>query len=168
MKKTASKFILFASVLSLGLTGCKRELDINKNPNAVTESNITPALILPNALHSVGVQTATGYGWLSNWMGHWSPSGSYNPSTEESTYNITSSFVETKWANIYNTLFDLDAVEQKAAANKETFYQAIAMIMKAHLFQNLVDLYGNVPYTQAFKALEFPSPASWINREWNI
>ena len=158
MKKTASKFIIFASVLSLALTGCKRELDINRNPNAVTESNITPALILPNALHNVGVQTATGYGWLSNWMGHWSPSGSYNPSTEESTYNITSSFVETKWANIYNNLFDLDAVEQKARANKETFYQAIAMIMKAQLFQNLVDLYGNVPYSQAFKSLEFPSP----------
>ena len=158
MKKATFKFILFASALSIGLAGCDKELDINSNPNTVTESNITPALILPNALHNVGVQTALGYGWLSNWMGHWSPSGSYNPNTEESTYNITSSFQETKWANVYNALFDLDVVEQKAAANKETFYQAIAMIMKAHLFQNLVDLYGNVPYKQAFKSLEFPSP----------
>lgn len=158
MKRATFKFIVFASALSIGLTGCKRELDINKNPNTVTESNITPALILPNALHNVGAQTALGYGWLANWIGHWSPSGSYNPNTEESTYNITSSFQEGKWAAIYNALFDLDVIEQKARANGEKFYQSIAMIMKAHLFQNLVDLYGNVPYKQAFKALEFPSP----------
>jgi Starch-binding associating with outer membrane len=159
MKKATFKFILFASALSIGIAGCKRELDINKNPNTVTESNITPALILPNALHNVGVQTANGYGWLSNWIGHWSPSGSYNPNTEESTYNITSSFQETKWANVYNALFDLDVIENKSIASEDTFYRAIAMTMKAHLFQNLVDLYGNVPYKQAFKSLEFPSPA---------
>ncbi len=159
MKKATFKFILFASALTIGLAGCKRELDINKNPNTVTESNITPALILPNALHNVGSQTSLGYGWLSNWIGHWSPSGSYNPNTEESTYNITSSFQETKWANVYNALFDLDVIQEKAKANGEGFYTAIAMIMKAHLFQNLVDLYGNIPYKQAFKSLEFPSPA---------
>ena len=158
MKRISYKVLFIAAAFTVGLAGCKRELDINRNPNTVTESNITPALILPNALHNVGVQTALGYGWLANWIGHWSPSGSYNPSTEESTYNITSSFQETKWPNIYNALFDLHVVETKAAANKETFYQSVAMIMKAHLFQNLVDLYGNVPYKQAFKSLEFPSP----------
>jgi hypothetical protein len=133
-------------------------LDINRNPNAVTESNINPELILPNALHGVGVQTAGGYGWLANWMGYWSPSGSYNPSTEESTYNITSSFQETKWAGIYNVLFDLHNVERRAEANNQGFYRSVAIIMKAHLFQNLVDLYGNVPYSQAFKPVEFPTP----------
>ncbi|MGZ5134653.1 MAG: SusD/RagB family nutrient-binding outer membrane lipoprotein [Flavitalea sp.] len=159
MKKTAFKFIIFASALTVGLAGCEKKLDINQNPNTVTESNITPALILPNALHNVGAQTALGYGWLANWIGHWSPSGSYNPNTEESTYNITSSFQETKWPNIYNALFDLDVVETKSIASKDTFYRAIAMIMKAHLFQNLVDLYGNIPYKQAFRSIEFPSPA---------
>lgn len=158
MKKKTFKIIFFASALTVSLAACKRELDINRNPNTVTESNITPALILPNALHNVGAQTTLAYGWLSNWIGHWSPSGSYNPNTEESTYNITSSFQETKWANVYNALFDLDVIEQKSAANKETFYQGVVMIMKAHLFQNLVDLYGNVPYKQAFRSLEFPSP----------
>lgn len=158
MKKIIYQIVLFASALSIGLAGCKRELDINQNPNTVTESNITPELILPNALSNVGSQTVLGYGWLSNWVGHWSPSGGYNPDTEESTYNITSSFQDTKWANVYNALFDLHVVETKAKANNQSFYQAVAMIMKAHLFQNLVDLYGNVPYKQAFMALEFPSP----------
>lgn len=140
------------------MLSCKKEFfDINQNPNTVTESNITAELILPNALHNVGVQTALGYGWLSNWMGYWSPSGSYSPNTEESTYNITGGFGEAKWDGIYNTLFDLETVEIKAQASNQPFYRSIAMIMKAHLFQNLVDMFGNVPYSQAFKA-DIPSP----------
>lgn len=159
MKQSIYKIILPVALLSAGLAGCKKQLDINKNPNAVTESNITADLIIPNALSATGAQTALAYGWLANWIGYWSPSGSYNPNTEESTYNITSSFQETKWANIYNVLFDLDVAERKANEKGQTYMRAMAMIAKAHLFQNLVDLYGNVPYAQAFKPLEFPTPA---------
>ncbi|MGN6421092.1 MAG: SusD/RagB family nutrient-binding outer membrane lipoprotein [Pseudobacter sp.] len=158
MKHSMYKWILPVVMLSAGIAGCKKQLDINKNPNNVTESNITAELILPNALSNTGAQTALAYGWLANWMGYWSPSGSYNPNTEESTYNITSSFQETKWANIYNALFDLDVAETKAKAKGQDYMRAMAMIAKAHLFQNLVDLYGNIPYSQAFKPFEFPTP----------
>jgi hypothetical protein len=157
MKRNIKIFIVFG-LLSIGLGACRKMIDINENPNQPTEQSITPELILPNALHSVGAQTALGYGWLANWMGYWSASGSFNPSTEESSYNITTSFQTGKWTGIYNTLFDLDRVEVKARDKNQTFYRAIAIIMKAHLFQNLVDLYGNVPYSQAFKPNEFPSP----------
>ena len=85
----ASKIIIFATLLILVSASCKKGfLDINRNPNSVTESSITPELILPNAMHGVGVQSALGYGFLNNWIGYWSPSGSYSPSTEESTYNM--------------------------------------------------------------------------------
>lgn len=156
--KTINKIFFCVCLLSAGMVGCKKELDINTNPNQATESSVTAELILPNALHGVGVQTANGYGWLANWMGYWSPSGSFNPSTEESSYNITNTFQEGKWDGIYNVLFDLTKVEEKASQANQPFYRAIAMISKAHLFQNLVDIYGNVPYSQAFKPTEFPTP----------
>jgi hypothetical protein len=92
-------------------------------------------------------------------MGYWSASGSFNPSTEESSYNITNTFQEGKWAGGYNTLFDLHKVEQKSAEEGKPLYTGIAMIMKAHLFQNLVDIYGNIPYSEAFQPTEFPAPA---------
>ncbi|MBC7888829.1 MAG: SusD/RagB family nutrient-binding outer membrane lipoprotein [Ferruginibacter sp.] len=145
------KIILFTALIVAGSLGCKKGfLDINKNPNNVTESSITPELILPNAMHGVGVQTALGYGFLNNWIGYWSPSGSYSPSTEESTYNITTTFGDAKFNAINNVLFDLDNVEKRSAAANKPYYRAIGMVLKAHLFQNLVDIYGNVPYTQAF------------------
>ncbi len=92
-------------------------------------------------------------------MGYWSVSGSYNPSTEELSYNITNTWQEGKWSGIYNTLFDFHKVEEKAAAAGQPFYKAIAMIMKAHLYQNLVDIYGNVIYKEAFQPTVYPTPA---------
>ncbi|WEK35810.1 MAG: SusD/RagB family nutrient-binding outer membrane lipoprotein [Candidatus Pseudobacter hemicellulosilyticus] len=159
MKKIINKTVVLSLMLSAGVAGCNKQLDINNNPNQPGDDVIKAENILPNALHATGSVTALGYGWLSNWMGYWSASGSFNPSTEESSYNVTNTFQEGKWTGTYNVLFDLEQVEQKAKAAGETFYQAAAMITKAHLFQFLVDIYGNVPYTQAFKPTEFPTPA---------
>jgi hypothetical protein len=58
--------------------------------------------------------------------------------------------MEGKWTGLYNALFDLNSVEVKATAANQSFYRAVAMIVKAHLYQNLVDLYGDVPYSEAF------------------
>jgi len=149
--------IIISALLLVFTAGCKKSyFDINRNPNTVTESNVTAELILPNALSGVGAQ-ATGYGPIANWVGYWSPSGSFAPNTEESTYNITNSFLEGRWTSMYNVLFDLNSVEVKATAANQPFYRAVAMIMKAHLFQNLVDLYGDVPYSEAFNPA-IPTP----------
>ncbi|NML22704.1 SusD/RagB family nutrient-binding outer membrane lipoprotein [Pseudoflavitalea sp. G-6-1-2] len=158
MKTSLYKLMLPVAVLSASLTGCKKTLDINQNPNQVPESAIKAELIIPSALLETSRQAVANYGWLANWMGYWSPSGSYNPNTEESTYNITSSFVENKWPAIYNVLFDLHNAEKKAAGAKQTYIQAMAMVMSAYLYQNLVDLYGNVPYSEAFQFIEHPTP----------
>jgi hypothetical protein len=140
--------------------GCKKSYidDINKNPNTVSGDAVTAELILPNAL-SNGAARITAYGWLNNWMGYWSPSGSFAPNTEESTYNITNTFNEGgNWSANYNVLFDLALVERKAAAEGLDFYIACAKVVKSQLFQNLVDMYGNVPYSQSFNAT-IKSPA---------
>ncbi|OQP66750.1 SusD/RagB family nutrient-binding outer membrane lipoprotein [Niastella populi] len=158
MKKTINIKLAFVLLIAAVLGSCQKKLDINQNPNLPEDAVVTAELILPNALHATGVQTALGYGWLSNWMGYWSASGSFNPSTEESSYNITNTFQEGKWSGIYNTLFDLQKVDEKASAAGQTFYRAISMIMKAHLYQNLVDIYGNVIYSQAFQPTVYPTP----------
>lgn len=159
MKKTINKIIVLALFLSAGTVGCKKQLDINANPNNPSDDVIEAENILPNAMHFTGAATVLGYGWLANWMGYWSASGSFNPSTEESSYGITNTFQEVKWGNVYNVLFDLHLTETKAKAKGQAYYQAVAMILKAHLYQNLVDIYGNIPYSQAFQPTEFPSPA---------
>ena len=159
MKKTINIKLAFVLLIAAVMGSCQKKLDINQNPNSPDDASVTAEQILPNALHGTGVQTDNGYGWLANWMGYWSPSGSYNPSTEESSYNITNTFQEGKWTGIYNVLFDFKKVEDKATAAGQPFYKAISMIMSAHLYQNLVDLYGNVIYSQAFQPTTYPTPA---------
>ena len=150
--------ILFIAGLFIIAAGCKKSFyDINDNPNAVTEEKVTSELVLPYALHNAG-EMSIYYGWLNNWMGYWSNSGSFAPNSEETTYNITGSFSETNWSFIYNMLYDFHVVEQKAPGEGKHFYAGIAKVIKAKFFQDLVDLYGNIPYTEAFNK-EHPAPA---------
>ncbi len=158
-----SRLIICTALLAFSLAGCKKDIyDINKNPNDITATNITSDLILPAALHNAGAGDAAGnsvgYDWLYKWMGYWSNSGSFAATQEETTYNITSSFLATRWAVLYNNLNDFFIIEQKGIAEGKDFYAGIAKVMKAKYFQDVVDLYGNAPYFQAFKLKEFPTP----------
>ena len=157
------KSFIVAGLFLLAVSGCKKDFyDINDNPNDITASSITSDLILPAALHNAGAGDAggngVGYNWLNKWMGYWSSSGSFAPTQEESTYNITGNFQQTRWNVIYNNLNDFYIIEQKAPAEEKDFYAGIAKTMKAKYFQDLVDLFGNVPYSQAFQLKEFPTP----------
>jgi hypothetical protein len=151
-------YIPLTAVIILSALGCKKShLDINQNPNAILTSNITSPLILPFALHNAG-QQVTGFQWLNNWMGYWSPSGSFAANTEESTYNLTGNFGQARWDNTYNMLYDFHTVEQKAPQEGVPFYAGIAKVMKARYFQDLVDMFGDVPYSQAFQIDKFATP----------
>jgi hypothetical protein len=157
--KRFNQYLIAFLLLGFSFSACKKDFfDINENPNSATETQITTELILPFALHNTAVQTALGYDPLHRWMGYWSPSGSFSPNAEESTYNITGNFMAGKWGGIADVLFDLHKAEEKARVANQPYYVAIAMIMKAHLFQNLVDMYGNVPYSQAFNMGDFSTP----------
>ncbi|MBL7728877.1 MAG: SusD/RagB family nutrient-binding outer membrane lipoprotein [Dinghuibacter sp.] len=155
---------LFVAVLvgSLGVS-CKKDFfDINQNPNQPVTSNITADLILPAALTQVGQRitggTATGgtppglsFGWLNRWMGYWAPSASWAPNNEENSYNISTSFGSSvsMWNNWYNILFDLDQMTKRAKLDGQQFYEGIGKITMALLYHQLVDVFGNVPYSKA-------------------
>ena len=152
--------ILFSVVAGFTMTGCKKGfLDINQNPNEAVESNITPNLILPNALNRTAGRIANQFGWLNHYIGYWAPSGSFSSNTQETTYNLTTGFQTGQWSGVYDNLFDYDFMQKKAVAANQTFYVGIAKIMKSLLFQRLVDMYGNVPYTQAFDQVAHIRPA---------
>jgi hypothetical protein len=75
-------------------------------------------------------------------------------STVEMSYNISNSTMEGTWNNIYYVLKQFQTIDQKAAEKGWTFYQGIAKIMQAHDWQILVDMYGDVPFTQSLNFAE--------------
>ncbi len=135
----------------LGASGCSDDFfDINENPNAPTEESITPQVILPRVLHATAARMATSYDYSAHWMGYWARSGSYGPSAEQESYNITTTYQADEWSGWYDILKDVDLMEEKATATGDKFYIAAAKYLKSVGFMYLVDQYNNVPYSQAF------------------
>jgi hypothetical protein len=139
------------TLIILVAASCKKDFyDINENPNSPTDQSITPGLLLPRALHNVGSRMATTYNYAALWTGYWARSGTYGPSTEEESYNITTSFQAGQWSGWYDNLSDINLMETKSKANGQKFYEAVAKTLKSIGFMYLVDQYNNVPYSKAF------------------
>ncbi|RVU01380.1 SusD/RagB family nutrient-binding outer membrane lipoprotein [Mucilaginibacter limnophilus] len=150
--------IFFTAILFIS-AGCKKSFfDINENPNSPVEKDVDPKLILPSALNRAANKMAVSYANYAGWLGYWSRSGTYGPSSEEESFNITTGFEADEW-NWFDILYDFDTMEKKATAANQGMYVAIAKIMKTVGFMYLVDQYNNVPYTEAFQLVEHPTPA---------
>src|SRR5215467_11711588 len=162
----ALKSILIIGLITGTLGSCKKQLlDINTDPNNPTTASASPDLVLSNALNTtVGIYDNSTNGnnnfvWSGLWLGHISYSGNYAIATENISYNLTNSFAAGTWDNIYDNIEDYDFVEKKGASTGNAFYRAIGMLMKAYNFATLVDLYNNVPYSQALQGTGNSTPA---------
>ncbi|MBK8044695.1 MAG: SusD/RagB family nutrient-binding outer membrane lipoprotein [Haliscomenobacter sp.] len=157
--KLSNKFLL--TVLLIGvLSSCNEDFfDINSDPNNAVEGNITADLVLPQALLNTATRFSnSSFRTLNFWFGYWCPGGDFAPGTEEESYNISSTFNAGLFSGIMDNLNDYNFAERKATETGTDFYLAIAKTMKAHGFTTLVDIYNNVPYTEALKGLEFVRP----------
>lgn len=159
--KTLHNKLLILLLSVLAFAGCKKGyLDVNKDPNRVTDDNITPELIFPQAAHAVGARQASGnFRFLENWLGYWAAPGDFAIQQDETTYNVDFTFGDPLWQNHYNVLFDLNRVKVKAQAKGDSVLAGAAMVLSARLFQDLVDIFGNIPYSQAFQNDQYTQPA---------
>ncbi len=136
------------------LSGCKKDfLDVNVNPNQAATA--TPELVLPGALANTAARldnAINNFSFISGWLGYVAPSGSYALSSSDfSTYKLTATFGAAIFDGTYDNLADYDFVEKKSNEDNKPFLEGIAKIMKALNYQVLVDLYNNVPYTEALQ-----------------
>jgi SusD/RagB-like outer membrane lipoprotein len=155
-KKLLFKVMLLGSVT---LSGCSKSfLNVNKNPNQVTDDNITPELIFPQAANAVGVRQVS-FGFLNSWMGYFAANGSFVPQQDLISYNIDFSFSNATYGNHFSALYDLHQAEVKGLANGDTALAGASIVLATKLYQELVDLFGDIPYFQAFQSNTYPTPA---------
>ena len=160
------KQILSVSFLAVLFSSCKKDLlDINVDPNNPTTVSASAGLVLPAALSATAsiynnpVIGNNGFVFAGLWLGHVSYSGNYAIQTENVSYNITNNFGSGIFTELYDNINDYDFVEKNGAATSNLFYQGIGILMKAYNFQTLVDLYNNVPYSQALQGTANTKPA---------
>jgi hypothetical protein len=149
MKKYIS--IITAVILAIGISGCKKDfLSLEANPNLPSQT--TPQLILAGAIVTVPNITISYLNPYDVWSGYLSWNGGVVPPSTLFQYTFTNGTYGNFWTELYSNATNFNNLITLASKDASlSHFQAIAMIMKAWDFQNLVDNYGDVPYSQAFQ-----------------
>jgi len=153
MKQT---YVYIAAFLVLVSTGCKKDyLNVNTNPNSLPTA--TPSFVISNAMNVTASSLVSPNELGMMWSGHWTQSNGYILATTTFQYQFTNNDYN-YWDGTYDNLYDYKFVLDNAAAYKQEYLLGPAKIMMAFNFQKLVDLYGNIPYTDALQGVKVLAP----------
>lgn len=142
--------------LAFFVGSCKESfLDINTNPNALPTAS--PNFVLTNALIRTAANFVGPNSTGSYWSGHWTQSNSFILSPTLFSYTFTNNEFN-YWDGFYDNLYDYQYVIDNADAANQKFLKGPAKIMQAYVFHNLVDMYGNIPFTDALKGIKVLAP----------
>lgn len=157
------KNILKTLVLSLVVVAmsCSDYLDVNQSPNSPSADDVTPELILAGAMTNSFRPLARRMNRLGNvMMNNWG--ANVNSFTggfaEEFSLALDNNFYSDVWSGLYLPTSNFQAIINFESTQYDN-HKAIAKIMKAFYFQYLVDLYGDIPYSQAHLGIENLTPA---------
>jgi hypothetical protein len=148
-------FILLTVLLVVGSACKKGFLNVDEvNPN--NASAVPASFILPAALNgtSISMNTPGNYPFVYEWYGLWSISGGYSQDLNMTGYNLVNTSFQQIFSNAYLNLENYDYIEKNSTTASLRSFRAIAKIMKAYVFHNLVDVYGDIPYTEALRVQE--------------
>ena len=140
-----SKHIIYAftavSIWAAAGTGCKKFLDVNKNLNSPTPSSVQVSFVLSAAERNISNNIALG-STLGNTMAVY-------------THQLTGRVGADRygagaagWDNLYAAISNLDVVINRGTAEKRFVYAGIAKILKAYTFSMMVDVWGDVPFSE--------------------
>src|SRR6476469_3601939 len=155
-------------VALLFMASCKKGfLDINTSPN--DPSTVQVSLLLPGAEKSLGDALALGNGnngGLSEILSVYTHQISTREEPDQ--YGVTGSefYMGTAWPKLYGVslvagtvpsegvLKNLEVIINEATAAGNLQYAGVAKILKAYTYSQLVDVFGDVPFSEATKLKE--------------
>lgn len=142
------KIILSILMLSMLFTACDTELDINRDPDSLSEVPLKSQM--PAGI--IGVVGAEGsyYAIIGGfWSQYWTQSNSANQYKDIDSYTIGTGDYFGAWRAMYDALGDIRTVKRKALATENWKYLLISTVMEVQASQVLTDFYGAVPYSEA-------------------
>jgi len=141
--------------LVLPLTSCDKDFaELNTDPQAAT--SLDSKFLLNYSINRAG--SSRYETWRGNliYTSQWSQqlSGSWTPDN----YNTTNEdWLSAYWNEAYGTYMRnfQTIINQEEGTNVE----AMAMIFKVLIMQRVTDMYGDIPYAEAFQGGDFPQPS---------
>lgn len=150
------KIIILLFITTVVASGCKKYLDVNNNPNQPLV--VTPNVVLSAALSGSGSIVSNSFLSVNRYMGYWARSGNYVGDPINESYQFNNGLTDNEWGNYYSIIHRYDYIEQQGKAQKLPFYLGVAETMKALHYATLVDVYGDIPYTQTFDPVKHQQP----------
>jgi hypothetical protein len=151
------KAIFFAGMLIVTASSCKKQLDINTDPNVAVGAN--PQLVLPQALTGTA-SNMNGFNSMGAQLGGYSANaGGYGGFGTSITYNFSASDFSGRFTTTYDNLEDYQYIINYSKGNPlYSYFEGAAKAMKVLNFQLLVDTYNDVPYTEALQGAAILTP----------
>ncbi len=143
MKRIKNIMIPLILVITVSTAGCKKYLDVNQNLNDPTA--VPLGILLTSAEQRIGSLFAIG-GTIGNGLGVYTHQlmqyGAFN------RYGITATAMNGSWTTSYQVLTNLDVLIEQATENEQYTYAGIAKVLKAYLASMMVDIWGDIPYSE--------------------
>jgi len=139
--------LIFGTILIL-LAGCSEWLDVNVDPNNPSEVQLSQ--ILPGVMYDIGDDFGIGYSRLGYvcavYVHHLTTRESYDQyGVRGGDYAMTNF-----WSDLYASVLPmLDILIEDAEASDNLYYAGIGKVLKAYVVSQMVDLWGDIPYTEA-------------------
>ncbi len=142
------KYIL-PGILLFSLSCTKGYLDVNTDPNNPTE--MAESKLLPNAQKALadylgfGAGGASGFSYILSVYTHQITMREY-----PDKYGTEGVNLNTVWTNIYtDAIRNYEEIIKNAEEPGNTIYSGIAKILKAYAYSQLVDVFGDIPFSES-------------------
>lgn len=154
-------FKISLAAIFITLFSCEEYLDVNDSKNNPGQDQLIPEVVLPGAQVRPSVTFMTTMNTLGNvFMPTWSGHGTaiQDPFGPEFRYQINTDFYSGIWDNTYVRTNNLTAIINYQGDVNYDHYKGAAKILKSFYFQYLVDIYGDIPYSEIHQRDELLFP----------
>ncbi|RCH55719.1 SusD/RagB family nutrient-binding outer membrane lipoprotein [Mucilaginibacter hurinus] len=151
------QLLLVIIIAAAGLTGCKKFLDINQNPN--NPDSADPNLLLPTTQAAVSQIVGNAFQiYGSFWAQYWTQNPTSSQYRSIDQYNPAATAFDRPWLILYrNALINADLIIKSPQTDID-HTKGIAYIMKAYAYQLTTDAFGDVPLKEALQPTLYTSP----------
>lgn len=141
--KLSKLFIAIFSLFCLAWTGCEKYLDINDNPNGVPDP--TASALLAGVTNGSALNVFRAGNQVTNYVQY---TASPSEASDFDTYGEVDA--SNTWSQLYNTMSDLKVMLQQTGQEGIAAYHGVADILMALNLNMALNLWGDVPYSEAF------------------
>jgi len=158
------RFLILLLIISISASCGDDWLNINTDPNNPT--NATSATLLTNAQLNITNSTGLSTGGLTSHLGVFMHQVVRRGAPDQYGTKGSDFMIITAWDAFYaNALEDLRVIIDQSTANGDLVYVGVAKLLKAYAFSVMVDVWGDIPFTDANLMPEVRFPGYDDDRE---